>query len=474
MRSLTLKNWFLLASVSCGVGFGSTFLISQNLQQSAWAGLGTVPAIAASLTILSRQRKEEIDRQVAKLKSSLDSLEGQERLARERLQLTQSNHQQIDLQVQELHRKQTKLTTIGTELAQIEAKRQFTIDSAQQSDLDLQSIRNKIHQDSATKKQLELQILTLQSEWQRLRDDIASKELYRTDVKQQISSLKDEKNLLSTAVSDLERLIQLKQALQQNLDLDLEKQRILGIEISSLQQQKQEHQVSLDELERILDVERDSISELNSTLTTKQRQLDRIVNKLTEIEAIGQSAIDSTEQLELTLQQIYDEISKHSTIKARLEVEVDNFQERRDILQERIVSQEVDLTELDRNISQRKEERDQLSISLDDLKTLIKQKESLLRELDWVRDSTGIRIIEPLASWEDHFQNDPHLPILRYIDKYDRIGESEIHNILQNYHVINRLPQRAVANQFPRKIREYNTNNYLPFLIKVEQLVLSG
>ncbi|PSB54732.1 hypothetical protein [Chamaesiphon polymorphus] len=72
-----LKNWFLLASVSCGVGFGSTFLVSRNLQQSTWAGLGTVPAVAASMTILSRQRKEEIERQVAKSRSSLDDVRQQ-------------------------------------------------------------------------------------------------------------------------------------------------------------------------------------------------------------------------------------------------------------------------------------------------------------------------------------------------------------------------------------------------------------
>ncbi len=58
-----LRNWFLLASVSCGVGFGSTFVISRNLQQSAWAGLATVPAVATSLTLLSRQRRQEIERQ---------------------------------------------------------------------------------------------------------------------------------------------------------------------------------------------------------------------------------------------------------------------------------------------------------------------------------------------------------------------------------------------------------------------------
>jgi hypothetical protein len=61
---MTLKNWFLLTSISCGVGFTFTLALSKNLQQSALAGLGTVPAIATSLTMLARQRKEEIERQI--------------------------------------------------------------------------------------------------------------------------------------------------------------------------------------------------------------------------------------------------------------------------------------------------------------------------------------------------------------------------------------------------------------------------
>jgi chromosome segregation ATPase len=103
------KNWFLLASVSCGVGFGSTFLISRSLQQSAWAGLGTVPAVAASLTILSRQRQEEIDRQVAKSRLSLDDLQQQEQLVTGQLQLKESSCREISAHGQKLQTAFTQL-----------------------------------------------------------------------------------------------------------------------------------------------------------------------------------------------------------------------------------------------------------------------------------------------------------------------------------------------------------------------------
>ena len=92
-----LKNWFLLASVSCGVGFGSTFLISRNLQQSAWAGLGTVPAVAASIKILSRQSKEEIERQVAKSRLSLDNVRQQEQLVKNKCREISAHGQKLQM-----------------------------------------------------------------------------------------------------------------------------------------------------------------------------------------------------------------------------------------------------------------------------------------------------------------------------------------------------------------------------------------
>ena len=283
MRSVTLKNWLLLASVSCGVGFGSTFLISRNLQQSALAGLGTVPAVAASMTILSRQRKEERNsNRQAELTSSLADLERREKLAREQLQ-------QLDL---DLGRQITLLS-------EAEAKKALAINSARQSDLKLEGIRDEINEQSVIKQQRDLIISDLRQRWQRLQSEIARKELYYADVEQQISSLEDKRNQLSTEVDDLDRSIQDKQALLEDLDLDLGIKTQLQLEIDSLLLQKREHQDSLDELERVIDRTGASISALNTTFTSKQSQLDIIANKLTEIEVRRQSAIDSARQSDL-------------------------------------------------------------------------------------------------------------------------------------------------------------------------------
>ena len=212
------KNWFLLASVSCGVGFGSTFLISRNLQQSAWAGLGTVPAVAASLTLLSRQRQEEIDLQVAQSRLSLDDLQREEQLVKEQLQIKKSSCQKIIVGGQELQTaftqlkkdvnryrekqaglereinslvlqrqaqesslvrldakvvdRQNNLQTTQAELALIQTQRQSAIDSAKQSNLELQRIREEIDQYSIINRQLEVQITDLQNRSQLAKDGL--------------------------------------------------------------------------------------------------------------------------------------------------------------------------------------------------------------------------------------------------------------------------------------------------------------
>jgi chromosome segregation ATPase len=252
------KNWFLLASVSCGVGFGSTFLISRNLQQSTLAGLGTVPAVAASLTILSRQRREEIERQVAQSKQQLqltnascseisahrqrlqeeidhqvaksrlglDDAKRQEQLFKDkcreislhgktlqaeletainslvlRKQTQESSLIQLDAKVLD---KQNNLQTIQAELARIQTQKESEIDSARQSNSQLQSIRAAIHQYSATKQQLETQITDLQNRSQSFQTILVDKEVDLRGIKYQISQMEERRNQVLIAITDLD------------------------------------------------------------------------------------------------------------------------------------------------------------------------------------------------------------------------------------------------------------------------------
>ena len=378
MRSVTLKNWLLLASVSCGVGFGSTFLISRNLQQSALAGLGTVPAVAASMTILSRQRKEERNsNRQAELTSSLADLERREKLAREQLQ-------QLDL---DLGRQITLLS-------EAEAKKALAIDSVQQSDLELQRIRGEINRYSTQKEQLEVRVANLQHQLTSLRSEISEREIHHQEIEQQISRSGNRQNQLLAAVGELDRSIQDKQALLEDLDLDLGMKTALELEISSLLLQKQEHQDSLDELERVIARTGASISELNTTFTSRQRQLDRIVNELTEIEVRRQSAIDSARQSDLELAEIRDEISQQSVSKEQLAARVSDLQNQLEILSSEILERNTIRTEIEQQISRLVDKRNQLSTAVDDLDRSIQCKQALQQDINLDLEKERILEIE--------------------------------------------------------------------------------
>lgn len=483
MRSLTLKNWFLLASISCGVGFGSSFLISRNLQQSAWVGLGTVPSVAASLTILSRQRKEEIERavrdshrQVAELTSSLATELAQ---IEARRQFAIDSARQSDLKLQSIHtrihqysaakkqlelqistlqsqgnrlqsdiaEKKVDLTKIGQQISpledrrnrlstvvgdldrsiqvkqaflrDIEVRKQSTIDSAQKLDLELQKILSEISQQSAVKDRLGFEIANLKHQWQRLQDEIAEKKVYRTEIEEKISSDEDLRNRLSIAVDGLHQSIQKRQDLLQELgrnissqttllsqievksqsaidsaqQSDLGRKTTLELEIASLLLQKDEHQASLANLARVIHDSQASVSQLDTSFISKQEQLDRIINELTEIEAIRQSTIDSAAQLDLESQRIQARIHQHSATKEELGVEVARAQYQWSSLQSQITEREAYRTELERQIAR--------------LEEALNRNTSLVEDRD--RDFPVSTKSEQLVSWEDHLIADSEL-----------------------------------------------------------------
>jgi predicted nucleic acid-binding Zn-ribbon protein len=416
-----LKNWFLLASVSCGVGFGSTFLISRNIQQSTWAGLGTVPAVAASMTILSRQRKQEIERQVATTRSSLDDV-------RQQLQLSESSYREIGSQEQELQAVCTQL-------------------------------RQEVARYSATKWELESTIANLKNQWDSSLAEIAERELYLEDIKQHISRLKGEQNRNSIVVVELNKSLSEKQALLQELELNL-----------------------------------------------------------SEIRAKREIAIDSAQQSELTLANIHEEITKHYVNKENLEAEIAALENRGKNLQAEIVAQKVEHIKSQQQLAVLKQQQEQISIAVDGLDRSVKDRQSLSNELDLeicnrrqIKEDINSQIKELEESillvsghevdevldigvtklyqqwqafnlqlselkeqisqltqqqeliqakrWEDNpiFENNPHLQVLAHIDRHEAITELEVNHILGN---------SRKSRQFATKLRDYLP--HLPFSVRVE------
>lgn len=353
------KNWFLLASVSCGIGFGSTFLISRNLQQSTLAGLGTVPAVAASLTILSRQRREEIERQVTQSRLGLNDAQKQEQLFKDRCreisahgkklqteftQLQQSvnrdrekqaeleteinslvlqKHREESLLVQldiKVANKKNNLQTTNEQLAQVQAQGQLAIDSVRQSNSQLQSIRAAIHQYSATKQKLDDRITDLQNRSQSLQTIVDEHKIDLSEIKSQIAQGEVQRNQASIAITDLGRLLQQKQSQLQ--DTDRQQQQSLQQEISDLLLQKQDQEVLFNRLVMNIATKQNNVFELDTEISERQANLDRIAIDLVEIEARKQSAIDSIQGSKLALTNIQEKIRQDRTIKEQLNVEI--------------------------------------------------------------------------------------------------------------------------------------------------------
>ncbi len=406
-----LKNWFLLASVSCGVGFGSTFLISRSLQQSAWAGLVTVPAVAASLTILSRQRQEEIDRQVAKSRLSLDDLQQQEQLVTGQLQLKESSCREISAHGQKLQTaftqlkqdvnryreeqtglekeinslvlqrqaqesallrldakvvdRQNNLQTTQAELALIQTQRQLAIESAKQSNLELQSVRDQIRQYSVTKEQLGFQLTDLQNQAQSLQTKLVDREVDLRGIEYHILQMEERRNQVSIAIVDLDRSLEQKQSLLQNIDRDRQQQQALIQEISDLLLEKQDREVLLGELVVNITVNQNILVELDTEVNEGQANLDRISIDLVQIEARRQSALDLAQRSELTLANIQEEISNQCINKEKIAAEIANLQNRGENLEAEIVTQNINRTELQEQISALQERQERFSIEVE-------------------------------------------------------------------------------------------------------------
>jgi chromosome segregation ATPase len=474
------KNWFLLASVSCGVGFGSTFLISRNLQQSALAGLGTVPAVAASLTILSRQRRKEIEHQVAKSRLGLDSLREQEKLTRK----------EIDRQV---------------------AESRLSLDDARQQE---QLLKDNCRKISAHGQKLQTGCTQLRQEVDRLDAKVLDRQNNLQTTQAQLAQIQAQIQLESAAIHQYSAN---KQQLKAKI-ADLQQ------EISVLSVQKQEQEILFNRLVVDISTKQTNLFKLDAEIIKKQADLAKIAADLVQAATREQSAIDSAQIAQLALSNIKAQIHKNSAIEKHLNVKITALQNQAKILQAEIASYKVDRTQVQQQISVLKKQEGQISTSVNDLNLSVEEQTSSLYDLNleiwnkqqykanidseitelensiflfsshttgeivnikiadlyrrWQEVSQQVSqledkgnkpsiikpdpVIEPespiiTSEWETHLTNSPYLPVFQHIDRWGSITESEVNNILGS---------PRIGRQFNREFREYY--QYLPFSIRVE------
>jgi chromosome segregation ATPase len=97
-----LKNWLTIGSVAFSIGSICALPFNGNLAQSALIGFATIPGALASTVVRSRQRRIQINQQIACGKLRLNKLRKQGDIFNHKLQLSEQNRQSIEIQVQKL------------------------------------------------------------------------------------------------------------------------------------------------------------------------------------------------------------------------------------------------------------------------------------------------------------------------------------------------------------------------------------
>ncbi|WP_295616586.1 hypothetical protein, partial [Chamaesiphon sp. GL140_3_metabinner_50] len=98
-----LKHWFKTGSVAFIASCGCTLPFTQNIGNSALVGLATLPGVAVSAIARSRQRKQQIHRQLERGKVRLNELQQRSAILDRQLQLRDKDLQAIELRVSQLH-----------------------------------------------------------------------------------------------------------------------------------------------------------------------------------------------------------------------------------------------------------------------------------------------------------------------------------------------------------------------------------
>ena len=260
--------------------------------------------------------------------------------------------------------RQNNLQTTQAELALIQTQRQSAIDSAKQSNLELQSVREKIRQYSVTKEQLGFQLTDLQNQAQSLQTKLVDREVDLRGIEYQILQMEERRNQVSIAIVDLDRSLEQKQSLLQDLDRERQQQALIQ-EISDHQFTKQDREILLSELMVNITVNQNIIFELDTKVSEGRANLDRISIDLVQIEARRQSTIDLEQRSELTLANIQEEISNHCINKEKIAAEIAELQNRGENLEAEIVTHKINRTELQEQISALQERQERLSIEIE-------------------------------------------------------------------------------------------------------------
>jgi chromosome segregation ATPase len=520
-QSQILNNWLKIGSVAFGVSCGCTLPFTQNLARSALIGLATMPGVAASVVVRSRQRQQQIDRSLERGKVRLRELQQREESLAEQLQLRGQDYRTIELRVEQLHslaaslndridrdrqlqaQLEQKLATItlyceeqqavatkldrkiqdkqarnlevdtnfdrlNLELSQLQSEQVRLESSNNRANLVLGNIQAEIDRSSVVKRELERQIRELQSQQQvaagSINDSIDRQKLVLQELELAIVDRQQTYQDITVKVENLEQVIR-----EKSPELTSQTQKLSALQSQSI------------ELDLALQHKRSQLEQIESEILSKNSSIELHIQELelAQLELRNALATETeTAQLErLNRQAELDRLE--STIQAKRQ-EIERIEDTR--LQ--VSDKQTKLTELDTEIIARNNAIEQCNRELaivrlelrdrqaeiDNLESTIQAKLESIDEIDLDLEKafqtfepkppivSRDLVVTPVAgAWQDKFVDNPHLGVLQHIEKHGTITESEASLKLGN--------ARSVR-QFANKLEEYAQD--LPFSIRVE------
>jgi hypothetical protein len=444
----SVKNWLKIGSVAFGVSCGCTLPFTQNLAQSVLIGLATLPGMAASLVVRSRQRRQRVHRQVKRRKLRLQELQDRSTILERQLEIGQKNRQEIESRVAQLHSLATNMRERidGDRRRQQQLERQLavlTIYCQEQENIST-NLESKIQAQQACLREVEhIESDRVQSAQISLEITDDRAKIVLTDLQMEIDRSLVTKQELELQIQQLQDRIAIEQEL---LDRSISEQQAvietLDFAISKRQQDLQHRQVQVTKID-------DIIADKMSASTSQDRKLANLKLQLSETELALQS-----KQVQLAP-------------LAGSETSLENIQHQSiDLLSDSQLQRELKIARLE--LSSRQAELDNLELKIQSrakltavdtdhyFQTFEPQPPTIVDGASPL-ENRNLDTISAIDSWYNKFINHPHLTVLKHIEKHGAITEAEASSKLGN--------ARSVR-QFANKLEEYAPN--LPFGIRVE------
>lgn len=457
-QSTIRNNWLTISSVGFGVSFGCALIFTQNLAQSALVVLATSPGVAASAIVGSRQRQRQFGQKKGRGRIRSTQLQQRDEILAKQLHQKEQDRQSIETRIAQLHDLAANLTD------------RLDRDRERHQQLEQQLSVSAIYcQEQANiTANLDRKILEKQAALLEVDTEVNTLKLELSQVQSAQIQLTSANDLAKQSLKDIQAQIDQSWVTKQNLDLQIQQiQSHKVVENGEFDQSVDQKYLLLQELDLAINDRRQA----RQDLATELARIDLIIaEKAPELTAQAQKLAATTAQLqaaELALQAKQVELDELAAIILATQIPdqpEDQIDREQDPLSDRLLQRELKIAQLE--LSSRQAELDNLEFKLQ--KKLESISEIGLSEIDLADSFQAFEPQPPIVDreideivcldeWYDKFIDNPHLTVLKHIDKHGTITESEASKKLGN--------ARSVR-QFANKLEEYAED--LPFSIRVE------